>query len=420
MMRHSTMNILGLVVVAVAFVYQLTLPALQPLDLRATAALASFGSNDPATVLTGKNVAITGVTSGIGEEIAVTLLRLGATVYGLGRSQTKLGAFANVNKHLPGTFKPVVCDLSDFDSVAAAADTVRDAIASSSGDQGGLHYLVNNAGIHYGGPLDVLTNKPEFTTKHGLDTCFTTNYLSHVLLTEKLLPLLSSGQEDDEEARVVQISSTYHWQASGKAITPAAGAQLVQPHAADVGGETDFFTRSTAYANSKLAQIWHTKALTARLESSNKNGTGGGAQKRRVKVVAVCPGWVGTNIAQGTIARAAMMALAFPPSQGISSAINALLRPEISSGAFVANSDLISKMPWLVSVLTSEFATSTVPDVRKLLTDALAFVLMLTQKYNFVGRSSVQEPSPEAGNLEAAEALHAWSLRVLQPWLTAS
>jgi NADP-dependent 3-hydroxy acid dehydrogenase YdfG len=52
-------------------------------------------------------VVITGVTSGIGEELATTLLTLGATVYGLSRSEAKMEAFATKNKELKGTFKPV-------------------------------------------------------------------------------------------------------------------------------------------------------------------------------------------------------------------------------------------------------------------------------------------------------------------------
>ena len=52
-----------------------------------------------------------------------------------------------------------------------------------------IDYLVNNAGIHYGAPwksheIDIAS------ATYGLDKCFVTNYLSHFLLTEKLLPAL--------------------------------------------------------------------------------------------------------------------------------------------------------------------------------------------------------------------------------------
>jgi len=43
----------------------------------------------------------------------------------------------------------------------------------------------------------------------GIDRSFATNYLSHVLLTEKLLPLLAQAKKG---ARVLQMSSSYHWQ----------------------------------------------------------------------------------------------------------------------------------------------------------------------------------------------------------------
>lgn len=43
----------------------------------------------------------------------------------------------------------------------------------------------------------------------GIDRSFATNYLSHVLLTEKLLPLLAKAKKG---ARVLQMTSSYHWQ----------------------------------------------------------------------------------------------------------------------------------------------------------------------------------------------------------------
>ena len=176
---------------------QLLIRSNQPTDVNTIAALAAFGSRDPGTALAGRSVVITGVTSGIGEELAITLLRLGATVYGLARSQTKLAAFAATHGALAGSFKPVLCELSDLDSVARAADS----IAREVPEGAGLDYLVNNAGIHYGSPLTMMS--VDTTTKHdGLDRCFVVNYLSHVLLTEKLLPLLLKAKS---EARVIQV-----------------------------------------------------------------------------------------------------------------------------------------------------------------------------------------------------------------------
>lgn len=71
--------------------------------------------------------------------------------------------------------KKVVCDLSDFDSVAAAAASVEQDLKKSSSKTNDplkpqaqrLNYLVNNAGIHYG-PALALGSK-DISTKHGLD-----------------------------------------------------------------------------------------------------------------------------------------------------------------------------------------------------------------------------------------------------------
>jgi len=69
-------------VLVLAFVAQLFMKPHRPVDLHSTAAIAAFGDRDPATALKGTTVVVTGMTSGIGEELSASLLALGATVYG--------------------------------------------------------------------------------------------------------------------------------------------------------------------------------------------------------------------------------------------------------------------------------------------------------------------------------------------------
>jgi hypothetical protein len=69
-------------VFALAFAAQLLMKPHHPVDLHTTAGLAAFGGRDPATALRGTTVVVTGMTSGIGEELSASLLALGATVFG--------------------------------------------------------------------------------------------------------------------------------------------------------------------------------------------------------------------------------------------------------------------------------------------------------------------------------------------------
>lgn len=95
-------------------------------------------SNLRAFDLTGRQIAVTGANTGIGQGIAVSLCRAGATVLGVGRSamnETEQAVAAE-----PGGFHAIPCDLAD----PAAAASLIDKLWS---DHGPLDGLVNNAGI---------------------------------------------------------------------------------------------------------------------------------------------------------------------------------------------------------------------------------------------------------------------------------
>jgi|AntAceMinimDraft_5_1070358.scaffolds.fasta_scaffold101793_1 hypothetical protein len=51
-------------------------------------------------------------------------------------------------------------------------------------------------------------------------------------------------------------------------------------------------------------------------------------------------------------------------AQGIFSTLSAMFRPEIESGAFVGNADIITKLPLLRWVITSDLASKRYPLVR--------------------------------------------------------
>ena len=95
--------------------------------------------------LSGKVALVTGGGRGIGAAIASKLASMGATTVICGRRQAPLEQTA---KEIQGEF--VVCDVADWNSVAALAQRIKDTF-------GHLNILVNNAGIGgFGGPLHTM------------------------------------------------------------------------------------------------------------------------------------------------------------------------------------------------------------------------------------------------------------------------
>lgn len=80
--------------------------------------------------LTGKRIAVTGASSGIGSAITASLVAEGAQVFGLCRRIGKIPAGAT----------PVSCDLSQPDRIGHAFEIIEQAA-------GGLDAIVNNAGL---------------------------------------------------------------------------------------------------------------------------------------------------------------------------------------------------------------------------------------------------------------------------------
>jgi NAD(P)-dependent dehydrogenase (short-subunit alcohol dehydrogenase family) len=182
--------------------------------------------------LTGRRALVTGVTGGLGEQVAIALAGRGAEVVMAGRDETRLAqATADVRGQVPAArLRPLVVDLADLSSVRRAAGR-----ASSYGP---LHLLVNNAGV---------MATPHRRTVDGFELQMGTNHPGHFALTGLLLPLLvASGS-----ARVVTVSSQLH------RLTRAA--PLGDPRA-----RRGRYRRWTAYSESKLANLLFTFELDRR------------------------------------------------------------------------------------------------------------------------------------------------------------
>jgi NAD(P)-dependent dehydrogenase (short-subunit alcohol dehydrogenase family) len=148
--------------------------------------------------LAGKTIVVTGATSGIGLAIMERLVRLGAAVIGVGRSQARCQeAQGRLLRSNPGaSVDYCVADLALQSQVRCLGAEIRETLAA--GGKTSLDGLINNAGTF----TWWLTLTPE-----GFETQWAVNHLAPFLLTHELLPLLRSAPD----ARVVCVSSASHY-----------------------------------------------------------------------------------------------------------------------------------------------------------------------------------------------------------------
>lgn len=105
---------------------------------------------------------VTGANSGIGRAIALRLASDGHQVFGGMRSLEKGTKLASMASDLGVTVSPVICDVSDSESVDAAIEGVVT-------DGGGIGILVNNAGVAHNATtedIDIEAGKEVFDTNY--------------------------------------------------------------------------------------------------------------------------------------------------------------------------------------------------------------------------------------------------------------
>lgn len=159
-----------------------------------------------------KSLVITGVSSGIGYDVARHLLGDGWRVFGSVRQPADA---ARVQAELGDGFTPLLFDVTDADAIAQAVSVVATAVAD-----GGLTALINNAGIATPGPLMHLTAAD-------LRQQLEINVVGVLQTTQAFLPLLGARQNSPHPpGRIVNISSV-----SGEIAYPFMGAYAASKHA---------------------------------------------------------------------------------------------------------------------------------------------------------------------------------------------
>ena len=250
-----------------------------------------MASQDRESTMDGKTCLVTGATSGIGEVTARELARRGARVILVGRAPERCAAtLERIRGESPtAAAESMIADLSSQASVRRLADQV---LARCNR----LDVLLNNAGGMF------LTRRESVD---GIEMTLALNHLSYFLLTNLLLPLITSSAP----ARIVNVASDAH-----------------------KGGSIRFddlqsrrsYSGWRAYQQSKLANILFTSELARRLD-----GTG-------VTVNTLHPGFVRTGFFRemegwkGWVIRRSAEIFAIAPEQGARTLIYLATSPEVA------------------------------------------------------------------------------------------
>ena len=176
--------------------------------------------------LSGQTILITGCNSDLGlEKMRVFALR-GARVLGTARTAEKASKACSSIK---GDLQPLVCDLSEPDSIKNLVESVKEP----------LHAIIANGGV---------MALQERTIKYGIESHFLVNHVGHFMLLNGLLDQLSPN------GRIVILVSADH-----------AYARENNVRFDDIAWNRIYKSWS-AYGYSNLANILFAKELTKRLQ----------------------------------------------------------------------------------------------------------------------------------------------------------
>jgi retinol dehydrogenase-12 len=211
--------------------------------------------------MTGRTVLVTGANTGIGRATAMELARRGARVHIACRSPERAQPVLDeiTAAQGPGAASFLALDLSDLDSVRAAAQTF-----VATGEP--LHVLIDNAGVAGQRGL----------TADGFELAFGINHLGHFLFTTLLLDTVVRSAP----ARVVVVASDSHYGAPGVDFDA-------------VRRRTVSRTGLPEYGVSKLCNVLFAQELARRLGAAAGNGAA------PVTTYALHPGVIASDIWRG-------------------------------------------------------------------------------------------------------------------------
>jgi NAD(P)-dependent dehydrogenase (short-subunit alcohol dehydrogenase family) len=166
-----------------------------------------------STERAGKNLLVTGASTGIGEACARYFDERGARVYAGVRKDAD---GERLRRGASDRLTPVMLDVTDEAQIDATIKAIADEVGSA-----GLHGLVNNAGVARGGPLEYLP-LDEWRDQ------FEINVFGQIAVTKAALPLIREAP-----GRIVFIGSI-----AGRVATPFMGPYAASKHAIAAVGES--------------------------------------------------------------------------------------------------------------------------------------------------------------------------------------
>jgi NAD(P)-dependent dehydrogenase (short-subunit alcohol dehydrogenase family) len=230
-------------------------------------------------------VLITGSTSGLGRELALTVGQRGAHVIVHGRNRERgLEVVEEILADGRGTASFYAADLASLDQVRALGEAVLR-------DYERLDVLVNNAGIWLTG------DETRYTSDDGVELSFAVNYLSHFVLTDMLLPIIPRSPD----SRIVNVAS---------------GAQT--PIDFDDPMLEEGYAGGRSYAQSKLAQVMHAFDLAEELEGAG------------IKVNSLHP----ATLMDTFMVRNAGVTPRSTVEEGLEAVLNLIDSPDVGSGGY--------------------------------------------------------------------------------------
>ena len=226
----------------------------------------------PGVRLDGRTCLVTGANSGLGKAIAIRLATRGAHVImacrsGIPEAGQDVRAASGSDK-----VEMIEVDLSDFDSMTAFCDQLRDRNVT-------LDVAVFNAGV-----VPVTSRQ----SKHGLELMFAVNFLAKFVLLNRLLhdgvipnAVFGHNSRAEDPPRVIFVSSETH-----RSSIPIDFDTFGEPVEYGVSDGVKY------YGLSKLHLTTYFQELSRRLNP------GGNGDNPDVCVHALCPGAINSNMAR--------------------------------------------------------------------------------------------------------------------------
>lgn len=230
-----------------------------------------------------ETIVITGATRGLGRALAEALSSLGNRVFATGRKRADVEDLARGLRPNSGDFIPIEMDVANDKSV----ETAQLQIAAQTGH---IDCLVNNAGVILETGVDLVDLPPDILLK-----TLNTNAIGALRTTQAFCGLL----QDSANPRIINVSS-------GMGVMAGMGPSM------------------TAYRASKAAL--NVISLQSHFALSPLG----------IRVMAVCPGWVRTELGGASATRSLAEGI-----EGILSAV--ATQPLGPSGVFLRDGKIV---PW--------------------------------------------------------------------------